>query len=941
MAMMSGYINVENWVADQVAAWLRGLDDVVLPYVHFFLNNGINGKKLLMLTHQDLEDFGITKLGHQELILEAVDLLRALHYGFETENLQSVTLHLGCKAKSLHNDLQATGVENDMNNGNVSYTGQSNHQRLPVSVLSSVADILTALKVVVSWLDRAPFESMYEMCLQRNTIVKIGIDLIAVTQKDHPRQEAEDAIMKSCSIMSDICDEIVIQSRDPLVIQPTSLELATIRKKPGEELGMHIQSSYYGIHAIGGVKDLSPAFLCGKIEKGDEVIAVNHQIVVGWQLKKLVNTLKEKPKEVVLLLKKRPHHINPFGNVPNKKKLTQKQQAATLPSITKRRSREGDKQPRPSLQEFVSVTPPAEEVGFSPKDGNDTDNEVFRSGSESPKFKLEIEAKPRRATVSGGSPTLERPALIIEDLDAEGHEASAFSSPDSAEEDLRPSATYTHTLEVPESPLLSASQRRQEYYSSKSDSDVLSPEQKRQDYRLTRTESQKSHKIERPLPVVATPPTQQVLSTPTPVTLSSVLATPTPVLATPTPVLATPTPVLATPQPVFTTQVSCQTVSSPVPASPAPSDAMLALDKALPPSAVNPVSPTLIPLATPTNADKHKSRGEQEVAGAPSRKSQPKLMKIRKLDSNRLIDKADKESEESEENTDTERLEAGDIPPLTKKDSTSSYTVTIVGGVIQKMPTQAGVVQEKTVQPESPVPVMRRQNRPAKRMDRRVSCKDLGKGDCEGWLYKRKKMGSLLSSKWHKRWFVLKNYNLYYYKHQEDLRAEGVIHLPSFKVSPDATDIKGIIGMRKMHAFKVYNTGTAFYFASDRQEDMTKWMNKMGLAAIVYAPKDSVGGFYRPDTSTPAAPRRQHPIAEDADYSESDEESERESSPGKLSPSSSVRSLSSGSSSVGSPASHPASPERVLPTHLDSSPELTPAETASSPVKGVAGRGYR
>lgn len=69
----------------------------------------------------------------------------------------------------------------------------------------------------------------------------------------------------------------------------------------------------------------------------------------------------------------------------------------------------------------------------------------------------------------------------------------------------------------------------------------------------------------------------------------------------------------------------------------------------------------------------------------------------------------------------------------------------------------------------------------------------------------------------------------------------------------------------------------------------------------------------------------------DADYSESDEESERESSPGKLSPSSSVRSLSSGSSSVGSPASHPASPERALPTRLDSSPELTPAETASLP----------
>jgi len=31
-----------------------------------------------MLTHYDLEKIGIDKLGHQELILEAVDLLKSL-----------------------------------------------------------------------------------------------------------------------------------------------------------------------------------------------------------------------------------------------------------------------------------------------------------------------------------------------------------------------------------------------------------------------------------------------------------------------------------------------------------------------------------------------------------------------------------------------------------------------------------------------------------------------------------------------------------------------------------------------------------------------------------------------------------------------------------------------------------------------------------------------
>jgi len=36
--------------------------------------------------------------------------------------------------------------------------------------------------------------------------------------------------------LSKVCDELVIKNKDPLVIQPASLEVAIIRKKPGEEL---------------------------------------------------------------------------------------------------------------------------------------------------------------------------------------------------------------------------------------------------------------------------------------------------------------------------------------------------------------------------------------------------------------------------------------------------------------------------------------------------------------------------------------------------------------------------------------------------------------------------------------------------------------------------------------------------------------------------------
>lgn len=49
---------------------------------------------------------------------------------------------------------------------------------------------------------------------------------------------------------------------------------------------------------------------------------------------------------------------------------------------------------------------------------------------------------------------------------------------------------------------------------------------------------------------------------------------------------------------------------------------------------------------------------------------------------------------------------------------------------------------------------------------RRISCKDLGHADCQGWLYKKKEKGTFLSNKWKKFWVVLKGSSLYWYGNQ-------------------------------------------------------------------------------------------------------------------------------------------------------------------------------
>ncbi|KAH9590870.1 connector enhancer of kinase suppressor of Ras 2, variant 4 [Schistosoma haematobium] len=48
---------------------------------------------------------------------------------------------------------------------------------------------------------------------------------------------------------------------------------------------------------------------------------------------------------------------------------------------------------------------------------------------------------------------------------------------------------------------------------------------------------------------------------------------------------------------------------------------------------------------------------------------------------------------------------------------------------------------------------------------RRISCKDLGQGDCQGWLWLKKT--NPLTSKYVKRWCVYKNSTFYYYRNPE------------------------------------------------------------------------------------------------------------------------------------------------------------------------------
>ncbi|XP_061480167.1 interactor protein for cytohesin exchange factors 1 isoform X5 [Rhineura floridana] len=109
---------------------------------------------------------------------------------------------------------------------------------------------------------------------------------------------------------------------------------------------------------------------------------------------------------------------------------------------------------------------------------------------------------------------------------------------------------------------------------------------------------------------------------------------------------------------------------------------------------------------------------------------------------------------------------------------------------------------------------------------RRISCKDLGLANCQGWLYKKKEKGGFIGNKWKKFWCVLKASSLYWYSNQLAEKAEGFLSLPNFTVE-QATECK------KKYAMKIIHPQIkTFYFAAENVEEMNIWLSKLGVAVL-------------------------------------------------------------------------------------------------------------
>ncbi|XP_063608204.1 uncharacterized protein LOC134782598 isoform X5 [Penaeus indicus] len=867
------YVNVAEWSPDQVSEWLKGLDDVILPYIHYFVNNQVDGKRLLQLSHDELPSLHVTKIGHQEIILQGVELLRNIHYHLHQENVQYLALRLSSKARSIYNELRALsatsrggggsageeedGEEEEDGTGGDRASDKKKQERVSTAVIAGVADVLSSVKGVVSWLNRQPFEGVEQYDSLKSNLVELSIRLATIAQRDMFAENQATVILQSCLKLANISDKIIQECNDPLIIQPASLDIATIKKKADDEWGVMLQSSYHGVHQVSGVRALSPAHQCGKLQEGDELVQVSYQTVVGWAPHKVAAIMQECPVEVILTVKKRPCHSNtvtqiyfkPF-RLPSKKRTyspwatsvmtSPRDDLKSIPnlqlpvSVGKSLQQTESKESRPK-----SLTPPPAHNTPPPRPLSSLSNDARNTTSDSEAEDSDLEDDPffsdsdvggsspisarlyhpkprapvqRRATIPGATT---RPSFSFDKLlqDVRWHRGGR--SPDGpipSDPDLRATAGVEQRAARPHTCI---GTEKKDRVTGGSEVAVVKEEGAEGDGQTVG--SIKNGAMETFSTSEARESSSQELSKETGEEKRVVNVIPLP------------------------------------PRKPTGQG----------------ITPTVLePHSQHDHGDGKTVGGKEAMAGtsqSPGQKAKPANLSSQL----KVPDKTLKAGQELKLDISTrQRRVSEDRPKLDKSHSTPAYDME-EENTLQGVASPALTPLEKSPANQASSPRFFNTDSKSAFGSRRISCRELGQGDHQGWLLRRRdNKGFLLPHRWERRWFILKKNYLYGYRDREAVRADSLIYLPGFHVCP-APDVKS-----KKLAFKIYHSsGATFYFACETAEERSRWMSQMGLSAI------SSGSQGRHQQHT-----HQQNAGDDVYYSETDEEMEERASPSRRSP---------------------------------------------------------
>lgn len=233
-----------------------------------------------------------------------------------------MALHVATAARSLHRQLSL----------------KSGHTMIETQLLNDITRSISTIKPLVGWLDRSPFQGQFQYTEICRKMLRLGLEMATIAQRERFVENPVEQIRSTAETLERLANYIIQDITDPMLLQPSSLNLVTLKKRESE-LGFNIETSYHGIHRVTDIKHNSPAHNSGKIEDGDEIVQINYQTIVGWQYKTVLLQLRESLPDVLLTLKKRPKHTKIYGQIymqpyrlPSKKRNVEARWGENVPS---------------------------------------------------------------------------------------------------------------------------------------------------------------------------------------------------------------------------------------------------------------------------------------------------------------------------------------------------------------------------------------------------------------------------------------------------------------------------------------------------------------------------------------------------------------------------------------------------------------------------------
>lgn len=220
------------------------------------------------------------------------------HFNLDKENLQFLALQVATAARCLHKQLERNREQ----------------KTLDTDALMDITRTLAKIKPLICWLDRPPFKGGNQYLEVRKKMLNLAVEIAFSAQRDRFALKPVAQISKNAETLANLCDYIIQEITDPMLLQPASLILVTLKKKECD-LGFYVSPSFHGIYRVTDIKLNSPAHISGKIEEGDEVVQINYQTVIGWQHKKVLLQLHDSKPDVLLTMKKRPKHVKIYGQI--------------------------------------------------------------------------------------------------------------------------------------------------------------------------------------------------------------------------------------------------------------------------------------------------------------------------------------------------------------------------------------------------------------------------------------------------------------------------------------------------------------------------------------------------------------------------------------------------------------------------------------------------